>query len=128
MKVAITALGKDLNSEIDPRFGRAENFIVVDTDTMEFELIENTGVNAMHGAGIQSGQLMNEKNVIGIITGQVGPNAFQTLQAANIKIYQAKGKIADAVEDFKQGKLKQITEMGPAHFGMGGKGRGRGQN
>jgi predicted Fe-Mo cluster-binding NifX family protein len=60
MKIAISSMGKDLNAQIDPRFGRCQYFIVVDSDTMEFEAIENPNISAMGGAGIQSGQMMAE--------------------------------------------------------------------
>lgn len=123
MKVVVTAKGTDLDSGLDPRFGRAENFIVVDTDTMEFELIKNDGINAMHGAGIQAAQFVSDKGIAVLITGNVGPNAQQTLQAAGVKVYQMTGNtVKDAVEAFIDGKLKEITQAGPAHAGMGRRG------
>ena len=130
MKIAITATGGDLNAQVDPRFGRAQHFIIVDTETMEFEAIENDSTIAAHGAGIQSGQLMSSKGVEAVITGSVGPNAHQTLSAAGIKIYQSGGgTVKEAVSAFKEGKIKPIDEIGPAHGGMrggGGRGMGRG--
>ena len=121
MKVAISALGEDLQAQVDPRFGRAQNFIIVDPETMEFEVISNTGINAMHGAGIQSGQLMSSKGVTAVITGNLGPNAYQTLTAAGIQLFQAGAvTVAQAIESYKKGQLQPITQMGPAHAGMGG--------
>lgn len=128
MKIAVSALGDNLQAQVDPRFGRAQFFIIVDTETMDFEAISNVSVNAAHGAGIQSGQLMSNKGIAAIITGQVGPNAFQTLSAIGIQIYQATGgNVAQAVEAFKNGKLQLITQMGPAHAGTGGIGAGIGR-
>jgi len=130
MKIAITATGADLNAQLDPRFGRTQYFIIVDPETMAFETIENTGVGASHGAGIQAGQLMSSKDVSAVITGSVGPNAFQTLTAAGIQIFQSpKGTVKQAVEAYKNGQLQPITRFGPAHAGMGmggGMGAGRG--
>lgn len=128
MKIAITATGDNLPASVDPRFGRAQYFIILNPDTMEFEAISNTELNAAHGAGIQAGQLMSAKNVEVVITGNVGPNAQQTLTAAGIQIFHAGNvSVAQAVEDFKAGKLQQIVQSGPAHAGMGGgMGRGRG--
>lgn len=118
MKVAVTALGTDLNAKVDPRFGRAQYFIIVDTETMEFETISNSSMNAAHGAGIQSGQLMTSKDISTIITGNVGPNAHLTLTAANIRIYQSgEATVEQAIEKFKNNQLKEITEAGPAHAG-----------
>ena len=119
MKVAITALGTDLQAKIDPRFGRAQNFIIIDSETKEFEVITNDGMNAAHGAGIQSGQLMSSKDVSVVITGQVGPNAYDTLTAADLKIYHAGNiTIEEAIDLFNKGELQQITQCGPAHGGM----------
>jgi predicted Fe-Mo cluster-binding NifX family protein len=121
MKIAITALGADLQSQVDPRFGRAQYFIIIDPETMQFEAIENASVNAAHGAGIQSGQLMSQKDVSAIVTGSVGPNAHQTLTAAGIQIFQAfSGTVAQMIEAYKMGQLQPITQIGPAHAGTGG--------
>ncbi len=119
MKVAVTALGPDWDSKVDPRFGRAQFFLFVETDTMEVESFHNSGKDSMHGAGIQSGQLMSDKGISAVITGQVGPNAFQTLSAAGIKIYKSGDvTVKEAVEKFNAGELEEISEMGPAHAGM----------
>jgi len=135
MKVAVTATGVDLNAPVDPRFGRAQYFIIVDLETMEFEAIPNPNINAMGGAGIQSAQLLGNKGVGAVITGQVGPNAFQTLSAIGVPIYQAMGgTVVQAVEAFKAGRLLAIGQPGPSHVGMGmgrgvgaGRGMGRGR-
>lgn len=120
MKIAITAKGSNWEAIVDPRFGRAETFIIIDTETEQFEVIEHSGLNTMHGAGIQTAQLMSEKNVKQVITGSVGPNAFQTLQAAGIKMYHAKGATVKEVFDaYKTDQLTEITQMGSAHAGIG---------
>lgn len=119
MKIAITALGNDLLAEVDPHFGRANNFIILDPETMEYKTISNDSMNAAHGAGIQSGQLMSSEDVSVIITGQVGPNAYQTLTAANIKIFQSGRKtVEQAINAYKNGELKQILQSGPVHAGL----------
>lgn len=123
MKIAITALGPDLQAQVDPRFGRSQYFIIVDPETLQFEAIVNTSINAAHGAGIQSGQLMSQKDISAIITGSVGPNAYQTLTAAGIQIFQSvAGTVAQMIDAFKKGQLQPITQIGPAHAGMGGRG------
>ncbi len=120
MKIAITATGSDWEAAVDPRFGRAETFVIIDTDTEKIEAVQNSSLNTMHGAGIQSAQLMSEKNVALIITGNVGPNAFQTLQAAGIKMYQSLGAtVREVYEAFKKQQLTEIVQMGSAHAGLG---------
>ena len=107
MKIAITSQGPDLNSQVDPRFGRASSFIVLDTDTDEFSVHDNTqNVNAAQGAGIQAGRAVADLGVEAVLTGNVGPKAFTTLQAANVKVYTgASGTVKEALEKFKAGEL-----------------------
>lgn len=130
MKIAITSTGQDLTSQIDPRFGRSPYFIFVDPETMQFEAIENPNVNAMGGAGIQTAQLIANKGVEVVLTGSCGPNAFQTLQAAGVKvIVGVVGTVNEAIEKYKSGGLKPTA--GPnvgSHFGMGSTGAPPGTN
>jgi len=107
MKIAVTAKGKDLNAEIDPRFGRAAYIIIVDSESMAFEVIDNQeNVNALKGAGIQTAALVREKGAEILLTGFCGPNAFKTLKAAGVKVANdATGTVRDAVKAFKDGKF-----------------------
>jgi predicted Fe-Mo cluster-binding NifX family protein len=132
MRVCITSTGASLDSEMDPRFGRCQFFLFVDPQSLEMEALENPNIGASGGAGIQSAQLVANKGVEAIITGQVGPNAFTTLQAAGIKILVgASGKARDVLGKYKKGQLTSYAQ-GPtvkAHAGMGmggGMGMGRG--
>ena len=108
MKLAVTSQGNNLQSPLDPRFGRAKYFIVVDTETGAFSAVDNgLNLNAAQGAGIQAGKRVAELGVECLITGHVGPKAFSTLQATRVKIHTgASGTVADAIEQFKTGKLK----------------------
>jgi len=108
MKIAVTAQGTDLNAAVDSRFGRTRYFIVMDTETQEFSAVDNgTNLNAAQGAGIQAGRNVVELGVQAVITGHVGPKAFATLQAGGIEIYNgASGTVAEAMEQYKTGKLQ----------------------
>ena len=112
MKIVITAQGKELSSEIDPRFGRAKWLIVVDTESGDLQAHDNAvNLNAAQGAGIQTGQNIANLGVEVVITGNVGPNAFKTLNAADIKIFLAqKQTVAEAIDSFKAGKLKEVDQ------------------
>ena len=132
MRVCITSTGASLDSEMDPRFGRCQYFLFVDPQSLEMEALENPNIGASGGAGIQSAQFVANKGVEAIITGQVGPNAFTTLQAAGMKILVgASGKVREVLEKYKKGQLTSYAQ-GPtarAHAGMGmggGMGMGRG--
>ena len=120
MRICITSQGKTLNSQIDPRFGRCSYFILIDPDTMEFEAIENMNAQAMGGAGIQSSQFISSKGVKALITGNVGPNAFQTLRASEIEIITGvSGLVKDAAEKYKKGDLKPTDNATvDSHHGM----------
>ena len=134
MKICITAVGGSLDSAADPRFGRCQYFVIVDSDTMEFEAIENSAISVSGGAGIQAAQSIANKGIEVLITGSVGPNAFPILTASGIKVVSIAGRsVADAIEQYKNGELQVLTgPTAPAHAGMGagrgagGGGRGRG--
>jgi len=112
MKIAITSQGNELSSEIDLRFGRAKWLIVVDTETGNFQAHDNAvNLNAAQGAGIQTGQNIANLGVEAVITGNVGPNAFKTLNAANIKIFLAEKQTAqEAIDSFRAGELKELDQ------------------
>ncbi|MGM0655425.1 MAG: NifB/NifX family molybdenum-iron cluster-binding protein [Thermodesulfobacteriota bacterium] len=107
MKIAITSTGQDLDAQVDPRFGRAAYIIVVDTDTLDFEAIDNSeNKNAFKGAGITAASLVCDKGAQVLITGFCGPNAFKTLNSAGVKVANdASGTIRDTIEDYKAGKF-----------------------
>lgn len=108
MKVCVTARGDNLDALVDPRFGRCQYFVIIDLDTLQYEAISNPNIDARGGAGIQSGQIMAEKGVGAVVTGNVGPNAYQTLTAAGISVITgASGTVREAVEKFKNGELQQ---------------------
>ena len=128
MRIAVSASGSSLDAEVDPRFGRCQYFIIIDPDTMEFEAVNNSGAMAGGGAGISTAQTITGKGVDAILTGNCGPNAFQVLSAAGIKIATGvSGKVQDAVRDYKAGKYQANSQPNvPGHFGMG-RGRGAGR-
>lgn len=105
MKVAVTAQGTSLDSQLDPRFGRAAYILVVDTETLEFEAFDNNeNKNAFKGAGIQAAAMISDKGAEVLLTGFCGPNAFQTLETAGVKVVSDQsGRIIDVVQKFKQG-------------------------
>lgn len=107
MKIAVTSTGTDLDSEVDPRFGRASYILIVDSETFDFEVLDNKeNVNAMQGAGIQAASSIKEKGAEVLLTGFCGPNAFKTLRAANIGVANdAGGSVRDAVEAYLNKKL-----------------------
>lgn len=122
MKICITSKGQDLESVVDARFGRCAYFVFVDTETMDFEAIENQNTKAMGGAGVQSGKTVSDNGAGYLLTGNVGPNAFNTLNAADIKVVTGvSGKLKDVVEKFKAGEYKEIDSANvEPHFGMKG--------
>ena len=104
MKVCITARGEGLTAEVDPTFGRAAYFVFIDTDTRAVETVAN--VPGAHGAGVQAAQTVAEKGASVVITGSVGPNAYQGLAAAGIEMYTgARGTVEQALADFQAGRL-----------------------
>ena len=107
MKIIITSEGTSLESPVDPRFGRAKHFVLVDTDTDMFSTHDNAqNLNAPQGAGIQTAQTVARLGAEAVLTGHVGPKAFTTLEAANVAVYSGvSGTVKEAIEQFKNGRL-----------------------
>lgn len=108
MKVAVTTNGDNLGSPIDPRFGRAARFLVVDTESCEFHAVDNTqNLNAAQGAGVQSAQTIANLGVEAVLTGHCGPKAFRLLTSAGIAIYYVQHEtVGEAIEEFTAGALE----------------------
>jgi len=112
MKVAITAQGQELSSLTDLRFGRAKWIHVVDTETGEHQVRDNeVHLNLPQGSGIQTGQNVANLGVEAVITGNVWPNAFRTLNAAKIKVFLAvQQTVEQALTAFKEDRLQEIGQ------------------
>ena len=122
MKLGISATENNLHAAVDQRFGRCRYFLIVDSETKEINTIDNQATQAQGGAGIQAAQTLVDHGVEAVLTGNIGPNAFQTLSAAHIKVYtNVNGSIEQAVDQYVQGKLKetQSSTVG-SHAGMRG--------
>ncbi len=112
MRIAITSQGQDLEGDVDQRFGRAPWFLIIDTDTMEFDAVKNTqSMDLPQGAGIQAAQNVANSKPDAVLTGNCGPKAFKVLGAAGIQVYiGVKGKIKEAVQAFLNGEYKASSE------------------
>jgi predicted DNA-binding protein (UPF0251 family)/predicted Fe-Mo cluster-binding NifX family protein len=121
-KIAVSSASADLDGPVDPRFGRAAGFLIFDPQTMESEYVDNTDSQGMsQGAGIQTAELMARHGVGVVLTGYVGPKAFQALSAAGIKIGQNLEDLSvrEAVDRYKKGQVALAT----AHNRAGAGGR-----
>ena len=121
MIICVSSSGNDLQADVDQRFGRCSYFLLIDSDTMSFEVLTNEGLIASGGAGIQAAQQVTKTNAKIVVTGNIGPNAFQTLEAAHMKVITGvKGPIKEIVEKILQGELKETNIPNvKSHFGMG---------
>lgn len=128
MKICVSSSGPSLESQLDPRFGRCPYLIIVDTETMKYKSIPNPGVSAASGAGIRAAQILVDEGVDVLITGNVGPNAYQALAATGIKIVTgAYGRVRDVIDAYLSGKLKVSEGLVASGIGRGfGMGRGMG--
>jgi len=129
MKIAVSSNGKDLDSQVDPRFGRCAYFVIVETDDMSFEAFDNESIALGGGAGIQAAQFVASKGAGSVITGNVGPNAVQTLSAARVEVFAGQsGTVREVIENYTKGKISATGTPNVAdHYGMGsGAAMGRG--
>jgi predicted Fe-Mo cluster-binding NifX family protein len=127
VKIAIASSGKTLESQVDPRFGRCPYFLIIDSETEEFETLENTAGQAPRGAGISAAQLIADKGVEAVMAGNFGPNAINVLGASKIKIFTGVSGVTakEALKKFKEGKLEEVTAATAIPFKGRGMGRGR---
>ena len=109
MKILVTALGDKLSASIDERFGRAEYFVMYDTDTKEFEAIKNPFLNDQGGVGVSTAKFTVEKGVDAVISGSYGPNALEVLRASSVKLYKAQsGTVEKNIDKLLNGKLEKF--------------------
>jgi predicted Fe-Mo cluster-binding NifX family protein len=109
MKIAVTVTGETIDSGVDPRFGRAAGFIIFDTSDESFIYMGNpVKLESVQGAGIQTARNIIDSGAKKVITGNVGPKAFATLNAAGIEIYTgASGTVGEALNALKIGSLEK---------------------
>ena len=120
MRVAISATGPDLAAQVDPRFGRSQHFIIFDPETSLHEAVENAGAAAGGGAGIATAQMIVDRGVRTVLTGDCGPNAYQVLSAAGVQVItNVSGTVRDAIEAYKAGRLLASSRPSvDAHHGL----------
>lgn len=120
MKVLITVSSPDINSSLDPRFGRAANFLFVDTETLNWEAKPNPAIHASGGAGIKAAQFVVDSGCEAVISGDCGPNAFDVLDAAGISMYLfgSAQTVQQVIEGLKAGTLEKLgSPSSPGHHG-----------
>lgn len=112
MKIAFSTSGADLNAPLDSRFGRAAKFLIYDSETATFTVVDNNqNLNAAQGAGIQSAQNVAAAGAQALVSGHCGPKAFRVLAAAGIAIYTSDAPtVAAALELYREGKLKKCEQ------------------
>ncbi len=112
IKIAIPSFGKDIDSEINPRFGRCEYFVIFNQDGKLVKSISNTGAEARRGAGVNAAQSLAEEKVKIIISGNIGPNAYMVLNSAGIEILSGalSMNVKEAFEAYKKGKLTKVEK------------------
>jgi predicted Fe-Mo cluster-binding NifX family protein len=108
MLIAITAKSCDPGSEVDPRFGRAPYFHLIDTETGETSIVENRqSLEAVQGAGIQAAETITGREVETVLTGHCGPKAFQVLSAAGVRIVVGvEGSVDEVYTRYKSGEYQ----------------------
>lgn len=123
MKLVITTTSPMVDAQIDPRFGRAAYFVIIDPDTLAWQAVPNPGINASGGAGVQAAQFAADLNCDAVVSGDFGPNAYNTLKAAGVHIYLLGScrTPQEVIQQFKTDKLEQLVSPTEAR----GRGRGR---
>jgi predicted Fe-Mo cluster-binding NifX family protein len=113
MKLCITSTGKDMDSKGEEHFGRSPYFLIVDTETLDFKTVPNTAQTTGRGAGIGASQIVLDNNAEAVLTGFVGPNAFNALRASHIRIYEglsSTNTVREAVGKFNKGEYEDSAK------------------
>lgn len=113
MKLCVTSKGKDLDAKVDFHFGRAPYFLIIDTESMDFVVVENTSQISGRGSGTVAAQMVLDRSAAAVLTGKIGPNAFNALKIAHVDIYEGLSEndtVKDAVEKFKKDAYHEVTE------------------
>ena len=119
MKIAITGYGQELKDNHDPRFGRCTYFLIYDTEQGFLKALENKGQLSEGGAGIAAAQQIIDEDVQVVLTGNMGPNAYNLMEKSVVKVYRCKtNSCQEALELYQDGKLSELNEAGPSHAGM----------
>ncbi len=130
MKIAISASGKDINSQLNPRFGRSAGFVCWDSETGKADYLDNSENLALsQGAGIKTARMIADAGASVLITGQMGPKAAQALNHSKVRVYYcASGTVKEAIAAYQENQLEELTgdkvASGPGK--MGGRGQGGG--
>ena len=137
MKIAVSSTGKEIDSKVDPRFGRADYLVIVETASGAIvQVIDNLEArNATQGAGINAASRIAEAGAQAILTGRVGPKAADVCEKAGIEmVNDVSGTVGDAVQQYiKMHQAKELPDVksagpeSPAQNVNQGSGRGRGQ-
>ncbi|MHB8810127.1 MAG: NifB/NifX family molybdenum-iron cluster-binding protein [Desulfobulbaceae bacterium] len=128
MNLCISSTGKESGSQVDSSFGRAPYFLIIDTDTMRVKAVQNPAAITGQGAGIAAAQTATDQGADAVLTGYVGPNAFNALRAAGIRVFEGLAEnetVRDALARFARGEYKETTSLA-AEPGCGGQGKGQG--
>lgn len=120
MKICISAFGKDLDSEVDPQFGRCNYFVIIDPDIGSVTSIKNPGSEASGGAGIRAAEAIAGAGVNTLLTGSVGSNSFSILSEAGIETHSGiRGMVSFALREYQSGKLALLESPNAStHIGM----------
>lgn len=118
MKIAIPSEGNGLDSPVCPSFGRTSAFIIADTDTSEFQVLDNAAAAVQGGAGIKAAQAVADSGAEAVVTFHCGENAAQVLKAADIRLYRAvPGTVEEMIGKYKNGELQELMEIHPGYHG-----------
>ncbi|MFW6109942.1 MAG: NifB/NifX family molybdenum-iron cluster-binding protein [Patescibacteria group bacterium] len=129
MKICITSTGKDLQSLVSSRFGRCSYFLIIDAETKDVEVVENTNVQASRGAGVAASQDIVNSGCDVVISGNIGPNAFSVLNQSGVDVFMARKNVSceENLQAYNQDSLERATAESARGDGFGrGRRQGRG--
>lgn len=113
MIIMVSSTGNSKSNVCDPRFGRCQYFVKFDTESNAYEFIENKAVNSSQGAGIAAAQIVVDEKADFLLTGNLGPKAFQVINASNIKAFRTSGQtVEETIQSFDEHTYEMIQVAG----------------
>jgi len=91
MKIAIASEGKEVDSRISQKGGRAPYYLIFE-DRKLIETIKNPFASGSGGAGFSVAYMLAEKKVNLVIAGKVGGNMISALKEKGIEFKEESGK------------------------------------
>ncbi len=97
MKIAVASEGKEVESQISLKGGRAHYYLIFENSEL-IKTIKNPFAVGGGGAGFGVAKMLSDEGVDLVIAGRFGPNMEFALKNKKIAFKEAEGKVEDFIK------------------------------